>query len=244
MPAAPPRSDLPPWLRPVTERLSPTIRALVIALALPFATFVFSPPARAFIEAHLVLGPGLFAGEIWQPVTALLFHTQALSFFFTLLGLWFAGAGIERQIGRARFLVLLLVPALVANVVMAGASRLLARPEVLAPGLGLGVLGLFAALGRLWGRTPARVLGSLVLEARYLAALLVGFSVFIDLTRLAWTQVLGDLAAAGLAWAIAGRRGAGTVVEDLSARRPPRRRFQVMEGGRGRRGDDGPRYLN
>lgn len=243
MPAAPPRTDLPPWLRPAAERLSPTIRALVIGLVLPFATYAFSPPARGFIDAHLVLGPGFFAGEVWQPVTALLFQTQALSFAFTLLGLWFSGAAIERQVGRTRFLILLFVPALVANVVMAGMGRLLARPEILAPGLSLGVLGLFAALGRLWGRAQVRVLGGLVLEGRQMAALLVGFSVFISLVSLAWTEVAGSLTAAGLAWALAGRRGVGDLAEGVSSRRSPRRRFQVMEGGRGRK-DDGPRYLN
>ena len=58
--------------------------------------------------------------ELWQVVTSLFVHLDLWSFFFNLLGLWFVGATIERQLGRTRFLMLFLVPAVLGNLVMAG----------------------------------------------------------------------------------------------------------------------------
>ena len=57
-----------------------------------------------FIETHLALGPAALLGrpvpELWQLVTSLFVHLEPWSFFFNMLGLWFVGATIERQLGR------------------------------------------------------------------------------------------------------------------------------------------------
>jgi membrane associated rhomboid family serine protease len=233
-------------MRPFTERLSRAITVLVVGLSLVFGFYVFVTPARDFFAMHLALGPGVFAGEVWQPVTALLVHIEPISFFFNIIGLWFVGATIERELGRGRFLALLFVPALVANLAMAGVTRALGSPEIMPPGLGTGVLGLFVAFGRLYNRTPARVLGSLVLEARVLAAILVGFALLADLARMALAPLAGDVVGIALAWALAARPGSGSrgSSQDTPGRAPPRRRFQVVEGGRKSKPDDGAGYLN
>src|SRR5687767_12637748 len=143
---APKRDVTPPWLRPVTDRLSPTITTLVVVSALGFAAYLLVNPLREPIERHLVLGPSAFrGGEPWQVLTALFFHLEPISYLFGLLGLWFVGATLERQLGRTRFLIIFLVPALLANVVMAAMMLVPSiRPEQYY-GFGLGVLALFVA---------------------------------------------------------------------------------------------------
>ena len=42
------------------------------------------------------------------------------------------------------------------------------------------VLALFVAFGRMYDRAPAQVLGGLVMQARYLSLILVGFAVVVD----------------------------------------------------------------
>lgn len=243
----PSRPPVPPWMTPIAERLSRTITTLVVSLSVVFLFYVFVKDARVFYEEILVLGPGFFMGRLWQPVTALLVYLDPISFLFGLVGIWFAAATIERELGRRRLLILLFVPALAANLAMAGVSRALGRIEILPPGLGLGILGLFVAIGRLWGRQPARVFGSLVMESRTLAALFVAFALVTDLSRGAWAVVVGDLVAVGLAFVLGGRKGDRwrTVIEDLTGggRPPGRRKFKVMDGGRAR-GADGSGYLN
>ena len=87
--------------RRVTERLSPTITTLVVVNALAFAFFHVVGPSKMFIAEHLALGPmALAGGELWQLVTSLFVHLDdAASFFFGLLGLWFVGATLERELG-------------------------------------------------------------------------------------------------------------------------------------------------
>ena len=71
----------------------------------------------------------------------------------------------------------------------------------------MGVLALFVAFGRIYNRTPARLLGNLVLEARTLTIILVAFALLADLFR-------GRLARAGRAtwwpcWPATSSAGAG-----------------------------------
>ena len=173
---APSRDPTPPWFRPVQDRLSPTITALVVVYALLFALYAVVKQSRMFIETHLALGPAALLG---RPVPGAVAGRHLAvrppgpwSFFFNVLGLWFVGATIERQLGRSRFLMLFLVPAVLGNLVMAGMMFLTRRGELFA-GSGLAVLALFVAFGRIYDRTPARILGGLVLEARTLTLILV-----------------------------------------------------------------------
>jgi membrane associated rhomboid family serine protease len=236
----------PDWMRPITERLSPVIRALVIFNAVTFAFYVLVTPMQAFFKDHLVLGPaalGLAPGqsfEPWQLVTSLFVHIDFISFVFNLIGLWFVGAAIERATGRTRFLLLFFVPALVANAAMALVSGWTGSGEIYA-GCSLAILALFVAFGRIFDRTPARVFGTLVLEARTLALILIGFSVLADVARLSASSVAGDVLAVSVAYVVSGGRGEG--FSQLWRRlrtKQARRRYQVIEGGRTPK----PRYFN
>lgn len=219
-------------MRPITERLSPLVRAMVIINAAVFAFYVLVKQAQMFFNEHLALGPAFFAGELWQPLTSLFVHTDFLSFAFNVLGLWFVGATVERDLGTRRFLVLFFVSGVVANVVMAAVSIGLGVPQLFS-GCGTAVLGLFVAFGRIFNRTPSRVLGGLVLEARTLTTILVAFALLADITRGAWPSLAGDLVVVFLGYVLSGGRGAG-LRDFMASWRTKRfkRRYQVLDGGR------------
>lgn len=227
-------------MRPITQRLSPTIRNLVVVEAVLYGLYIMAAPLRAPITAHLALGPMVAAGEFWQPATALFVHLDLWSFIFDLIGLWFVGATIERSLGRWRFLLIFLGAGLAANVVMALLVAALQWPAIYA-GCGDCVLALFVALGVLFGRTEVRVFGSLVLQARILTAILVGMSVLSALLQRSWPSLAGTLVAVGLGYFLAGGRSGPILLFLMRLTRPRRSGFGVLEGGRGKRGKD---YVN
>ena len=227
-------------MRPITQRLSPTIRNLVVVEAVLFGLYIMATPLRDAITKHLALGPLVAAGEYWQPATALFVHLDLWSFIFDLIGLWFVGATIERSLGRRRFLLIFLGAGLAANIVMALMVAALQWPALYA-GCGDCVLALFVALGVLFGRTEVRVFGSLVLQARILTYVLVGMSVVSALFQRAWPSLAGTLVAVALGYFLAGGKS-GPIIGFFTRWGHPRRvGFEVLEGGRGKRGK---KYVN
>ena len=229
----PTRSPNPYWMRPVTERLSPTITALVIVNTLAFAFYAVVRQSRMFVDAHLALGPSVFQGlELWQLFTSVFIHLDGVSFLFGMIGLWFVGATMEREVGRRRFLILFLLSAVLANLALATVSWFLNDP-LLTGGSNMGVLALFMAFGRIYNRTPTRLLGNLVLEARTLTAILVGFALLGDIFRGSMPALAGDVTALLAGYFLSGGRGAGLgELWQRLRKRKPRRRFQLVEGGR------------
>src|SRR6185295_11835094 len=92
----------PSWMQPITARLTPTIKAIVVILSTMFAFYLFVPASHGFL-ARLVVGPHLLR-EPWQAVTGLFIHFSPLQFIFSLIGLWWVGAYLESSLGRRRFL--------------------------------------------------------------------------------------------------------------------------------------------
>jgi rhomboid protease GluP len=227
-------------MRPITQRLSPTIRNLVVIESVLFGLYIMAAPLRAAMTKHLALGPMVAAGEYWQPASSLFVHLDLWSFVFDLIGLWFVGATIERALGRRRFLLIFLGGGIAANVVMALLGAALQWTAIYA-GCGDSVLALFVALGVLFGRTEVRVFGSLVLQARILTYVLVGMSVLSALFQQAWPSLAGTLVAVGVGYFLAGGKS-GPILDFLARWRRPRRvGFEVLEGGRGKRGK---KYVN
>ena len=232
--------ELPEWLRPLAQRLSPFIKWLVIAEALAFLVYVMAPPSRDFIVSNLALGPAMATGKFWQPVTALAVHVDILSLAFNVVGIWFVGSAMEMALGYRRFLLVFFAPAVAGHVAHGLASAFFGNVFVYG-GCGLSVLSIFVAFGVHYDQTPARVLGRLVLPARTLAAILVGFSVALELITLAWPALTGSLVAVLMSYVLCGGKG-----EPMPAPLParpsgPRVQMQVIEGGKGK---TDPRYLN
>ena len=82
----------------------------------------------------------------------------------------------------------------------------------------------------------------LVLEARVFTLILIGFVVVMDVGQMLWAMLGGHLVAMVLAYLMAGGRAEDLkrLWGSLRAKRV-RRRYQVLEGGRGHRK---PPYLN
>lgn len=238
---APRRPDLPPWLRPVTQRLSPLIQGFILVIALAYLAYVLVLPIRDFVVAQLAVGAGVAVGKLWQPVTALFVHIDLLQFLFNVIGVWFVGSAMETALGRRRFLLVFFVPAVAAHLAQGLTAAALGHPYVSA-GCGLGVLALFVAFGVHYGPTPARILGGFVLPARTLAMVLVGFSLFVTVMSFAWPAVVGTLVAVTLSYVLCGGRGV-PLAPPPRPRKPsrPRVQMQVLDGGKGK---TGPRYLN
>jgi len=211
--------------------LTPAIKAFVIADAVIYALYVFVREARPPMMAHLALGPGLFSGELWQPITSLFVHFDLLGFVFNLIGLWFVGAFIERTQGTRRFVTLFLTAGVVANLALAGVNHLRPyRAGEISDGCSFAVLALFVAFGRIYGRAPAQVLGGLFLQARHLALIFVAWGVLASLLRADWGQLAATLTAAGVGYLGAAPGGLSEAWNALKVRRL-RRRYRVIDGG-------------
>jgi membrane associated rhomboid family serine protease len=226
------RTSAPAWTRPIADRLTATVKALVVVQTVLYLFYLFVPQVHALFEAHLALGPGFWHGEIWQPLTALFVHINPnpLGLIFNLIGIWFVGAFIERTQGTRRFLALFLTAGILGFVAMGLMMRI--RPYGLGEGSSFAVLALFVAFGRMYDRSPAQILGGLVMQARHLAMLLVGFSVAVDLARGDWSSLAATLVSSGVGFVLGGKGfiGIGDALSLFRARRL-RRRYRVLDGG-------------
>jgi membrane associated rhomboid family serine protease len=231
------RHPAPTWTRPISERLTPAIKALVLVNTVVYLFYVFVAPLRVLLAEHVALGPGFARLEVWQPLTAMFVHTHPLEFVFNMIGLWFVGALIERTVGTRRFLEIFFVSGIAANLATGGLAWLL-RSEQLFDGCGLAVLGLFVALARLYGRTPMQILGGLFLQARTLAMIMVAWALLAFLLGGVLPQIAGLAVAVAASWLLAGS-GFGDLWDRLRLRRI-RRRYRVIEGGASGRS----RYVN
>lgn len=231
----------PSWTRPITDRLSPAIKALVIGEGLIFLFFIMVPGWRGFLLEHVAMGAGFLGGELWQPISALALHVDPLSFIFCMLGVWFVGAAVERMTGTRRLVELLVIPGVLANVVTVLVAATVGQPIRAQGGLGDGLIALFVAMGRLYRGMPLSLLGGLTLEARRASAVLVGFSLVVTLAQGGFAESVGILVAAGVGYLLG---GSGTLVGwfDRWRLHRVRRRLGVLEGGRPR--DGKPRYMN
>jgi membrane associated rhomboid family serine protease len=182
--------------------------------------------------AHLALGPGLFSGEIWQPVTSLFFHVDPLSFIFNLIGLWFVGATIERTQGRRRFIALFSTAGVLSNLAIAAVSQLSQRPAV-STGCSYAVLALFVAFGRVFGGAQTQVFGGLYLRARTLAIIFVVWAAVMNLVQGDWAGLAGTVVTTAVGYFVGAPGGLQEAWAALKARRH-RRRYRVIEGGGGR----------
>jgi len=225
------RQPPPQWARPLVEKLTPTVRALVIAVTLGYFFFVFAKPLDNWMLVHLCLGPGLFRGELWQPVTALALSTSFTSWFFTVIGLWWVGAFIERTRGSRFFIKLLLGAGVAANLAAAAVSLLpgIGGMGVRTDGAAFALTAVFVAFARIYGARPAQIWGALSMRADYFTWILIGFSLVVALVNGDWAGLVAELTAIGVALVATGGWG------QLRARWRTgrvRARYQVIDGGK------------
>lgn len=235
---ADPRRRPPPpaWTQPLLARLTPTIRNLIIAITLAYFFLVLAPAAAPFITAHLFLGPGLFHGEVWQLVTALLFHDRFTGWFFSVIGLWWVGAFVERTRGPRFFLGLFLGAGVAANVAAAAVSFLLSSGAgtVRSDGAGFALSATFVAFARIYGARPAQIWGAFSMRADIFTWILIGFSLLLALVNRDGAGFAAELTAIGVALGATGGLKDLVALRERSSRAAQRSRFRVHEGGKRR----------
>ena len=86
--------------------------------------------------------PGVTQGAFWQLLTSAFTHEELWHIGFNMLALWFLGPGLERVLGRARFLAIYLVSALTGS----AAVLWLSDPQTQTLGASGAVFGMLGAL--------------------------------------------------------------------------------------------------
>jgi membrane associated rhomboid family serine protease len=223
------RRPPPSWSQPLLDRLTPSVRNLIIAVTLGYFFFVLAPPADDWMAAHLFLGPGLLRGEVWQLLTAVVLHSRFTGWFFSVIGLWWVGAFVERVKGRRFFLTVFFGAGVVANLMAALASFALSgAPGARGDGAGFALTAMFVAFARIYGARPAQIWGAFSMRADYFTWILVGFSLLLALVNRDFPGFLAEVGAIGVALAATGG------LKDLLPARGGRgrARYRVLDGGK------------
>ncbi len=232
--------DLPPrraartsGSRPIIGRLTPAIRALLIAEAAIYAIYLLVRPLRPLMEAHLAVGPRLFAGEYWQLATAIFLHLDPQSLLWNAVGIWWAGADVERAQGTRRMVTLFLVAGVLTNLTFALVARHTFGEGAIFGGASFAVLALIAAFGRIYDRTSMAIFGAFSVQARHIAMALVGWSIVSALAgpAVSWASLAATVVATLVGYFGASPRGFDGLLDALRLRRL-RRRYRVIDGGR------------
>jgi membrane associated rhomboid family serine protease len=232
--------DLPPrraartsGSRPIIGRLTPAIRALLIAEAAIYAVYLLVRPLRPMMEAHLAVGPRLFAGEYWQLVTGIFLHLDPQSLLWNAVGIWWACADVERARGTPRMVGLFLVGGVLTNLTFALVARHTFGEGAIFGGASFAVLAMIAAWGRIYDRTPVSPFGVFSVQSRYLAMALIGWSVISALAGpvISWPSLAATAVATLVGYFGATPRGFDGLWDALKLRRL-RRRYRVIDGGR------------
>jgi membrane associated rhomboid family serine protease len=235
MPDLPARRRGPPgWTRPITERLTPVIKGLILTMVALYAIYVFVREARPLVETHLAIGTRLFRGEVWQPLTSMFVHVDPLLFAMDLLGIWFTGAQLERVQGTRRFLTMFFLAGVLSNLTLAGIDHLrmagLELDVAFTTGSAYAVLAMFVAFGRIYDRTQTQILGGLFVQSRHMAIFFVGWFALAALFRQNWGELGATLVATAVGFLGAAPGGWDALRKRFKVRRM-RRRYKVLEGG-------------
>jgi membrane associated rhomboid family serine protease len=231
------RSGTPSWTQSFMGRLTPAIKALLVANAIVYLVFLLVVEVRAPMLAYLGVSPDL-RHMPWQPLTAMFLHARTggqglFGLLLDLLCLWSLGTSLERKLGTRRFLTLFFVSGVVANVAVALAlSHFAAQDFYVGPSSA--ILALFVAFARIYGPVPTQVLPTMAVKATHMALFWVAISLLIDLGNRDFPGVAGTIVAVGAGWLLAAPGGLRELVDRLRARRA-RQRYKVLDGGAARR---------
>ena len=245
--------------------LTPVVKWLLLLELAAFVVYlVLGSPA--FMRDHLALTPrrAIVGLELWQVVSALLFHVQGTALIFNLIGLLAVGPLIERPWGGRRLLSLFVISGLIANLVGALVGLLYGSSQVIG-GCSPSIIALIVAFGFTYRRQQLMFFGWVNTRADRLAMTLVGLALLLSLLARDVAGLMATAAAGGAAALAAtsrlriDRAGDAVVGWWHGLRRSRlRRRYQVLAGGReaadhaappvtppeDERGPDRTRYLN
>jgi len=219
--------------------LTPVTRWLLLIELAAFVAFLVLGNPR-FFRDHLALTPAraIRGLELWQIVSALLFHVQGMAVLFNLIGLFALGPLIERPWGGRRFLSLFLVTGIGANLVGALVGMLYA-PQQTTGGCGPSVIALVVAFGFVYRRQQLMFFGWVNARADRLAICLVALALLLsllgrDIPGLMATVAAGGIAALAATARLRVDRAIDAVGDFWRGRQRARlkRRYQVLSGGK------------
>ncbi|HMF39358.1 MAG TPA: rhomboid family intramembrane serine protease [Polyangia bacterium] len=219
--------------------MTATVKVFVVADLVIYLFYVLAPNVRGFMEDHLALGPRLFKGELWQPVTSLFTHITFLGFLFSVIGLWFVGSVVEQLRGARRFLTLFFTSGVLTNITIAGVWHLRGKgPIPFTDGCIFVVIALFIAFTRAYGRQQVQFWPTtLTVQARTMAFIMIGLSAATFAAQHDWHLLAGLPVAVATGYFGAGPGGLTALrtffanARDAARARRIRRRFGVIEGG-------------
>lgn len=91
--------------------------AALIIIGINVLVFLFSNAAPRFVYTFAMIpAKVILEGSVWQLFTYMFLHANLSHLFFNMLGLFFFGTQIERQMGSREFLLFYLLSGLVAGV--------------------------------------------------------------------------------------------------------------------------------
>lgn len=141
-----------------------TIKALIAANGVAF--LLVQVLKRSSPEIELWLGfyaPNFIRGAIWQPVTYMFLHAGLWHLILNMLGLFFFGGRVERQLGRKPFLLMYFLCG------VAGALLSLFQPHSVVLGASGGTLGVLVAFAVLFPDARVLIFFLIPIRARYIA---------------------------------------------------------------------------
>ena len=233
------RSGNPSWTQSFAGRLTPAIKALLVANTVLYLVFLLVREVQAPMLVYLGVSPEL-RHMPWQPLTAMFLHVRSggqglFGLMLDLLCLWSLGTSLERKVGTRRFLTLFFVSGALANVAVALAmSRFGAGDLGNYVGPSTAILALFVAFARIYGPVPTQVLPTVAVKATHMALFWVGISLLLDLGNRDFPGVIGTLVAVTAGWMLAAPGGLRQLVDKWRSGRA-RQRYKVLDGGAPRR---------
>ena len=146
-----------------------TVKTLIVANALAFLVVLLLWQRYGQTEVNQWLGfyaPNFVRGAVWQPVTYMFVHGNMWHLIVNMLGLFFFGGQVERQLGRTSFLVMYFLSGVF------GALLSLFQPGAAVIGASGGTLGVLVAFAVLFPYARILIFFLIPVKARYVAIFL------------------------------------------------------------------------
>ncbi|HUW55745.1 MAG TPA: rhomboid family intramembrane serine protease [Planctomycetota bacterium] len=177
------------------SRWTRTTKVLVAANVAAFLVILIL--SRSFPDVFEWVGfyvPNFARGAVWQPVTYMFVHAGPWHLLGNMLGLFFFGGQVERQLGTLSFLLMYFLCG------VAGALLSLFQPNAMVVGASGGTLGILVAFAMLFPHARILIFFMFPIKARTLALIFA----FITIVSL-----LGDRADGVAHWAHLGGMAVG-----------------------------------
>jgi len=220
------------------QRPPRVVKWLLVEQILAFLVYAFADGPAWIRELLAASGASTLAKlQLYQPFTAPWLHLSTRELIFNALLLWLVGSALERWWGGRRFLLFWLATAVLG--LWAGVAAGLMQPAVLLSGASGATTAMLVATAVIFPRHMLFIhKGVLPLRAR---AAMLGMAGFL---------LIGNLVA-GTYLVVAVQVGGGlaAILFLLRKTRPERRKFEVLDGGKGRgdfprKAKEEPKYWN